>query len=214
MRRLPALPLVEGLEHLRFRCSGCGNCCRDLRVAVTHLDVARLVNATGELPQALTSWLGPDEVDMSGEPESFVELSVGRRLLVLARKDGACRWLSDSQRCRVYAARPYDCRAYPLSIEPDDQGASARLSLLSLTTCDEAGPSAVALPEPESETPRGLVAADDARWRELEEYQALVARWNRLARHRRRFGHRARGALEFFEFIGLRVGAERRITEA
>lgn len=203
VRRLPALPLVHGLENLSFRCSGCGNCCRDLRVAVTHLDVARLVAATGEAPAALTSWLGADDVDRNGEAASFVELNVGPRLLVLAQRDGACRWLDEAQRCRVYAARPLDCRAYPFSIDSDAGGVSARLSLLALTSCDEVAGSAPNPLSPSSESCERLRAQDDARWRELEAYQALVARWNRLARHRRRLGHRARGAVDFFEFLGL-----------
>lgn len=201
--RALSLPIVDGLEHLGFRCTGCGNCCRDLRVTVTHLDVARLQVATGEAAAALVDWLAPDDVDMTGEPESFVELNVGRRLMVLAQTAGACRWLDESFRCRVYAARPSDCRTYPFSIEPRADGTTATLSLLTFTSCEPKADGAIDVGADAQPSARVLTQGDDDRWRELTRYQELVARWNRLARHRRRLGHRARAAAEFFEFLGL-----------
>ncbi len=69
---------------LTFVVTGCGNCCKSLRVAVTCFDVARLAASTAVLPRELVTWIAPDHVDMTGEPESFVELSEGRRLLVLS----------------------------------------------------------------------------------------------------------------------------------
>lgn len=197
-----SLPLVEGREHLDFRCTGCGNCCRDLRVAVTHRDVARLAGATGEPVHALVDWLAPDEVDMSGEPGSFVELSLGRRLMVLAHRAEQCRWLDESFRCRVYAARPIDCRLYPFSIEPCPDGNSIALSLLSFTSCDSPGTADLEPPQSDSISERALALRDEARWSELTEYQGLVARWNRLARHRRRLGRSVGGPAEFFRFLG------------
>jgi Fe-S-cluster containining protein len=172
-----------------FRCTACGNCCRDLRVAVTALDVARLGAATSLAPSELVDWLGPDHVDMTGEPDSFVELSEGRRLMVLRHRDGACTQLGSDNRCRVYAARPRDCRAFPF-----DFGAPAgnpteprRLSLLPLPVperCDYAFDGA--------NDEAALALEDQTRWDELRDYQALVSRWNRRAWHRRRL-HRVPG---------------------
>ena len=59
------------MDALSFRCTGCGNCCRNLRVALTALDVKRLAAATGKATPTLVEWLAPDTVDMSGEPGSF-----------------------------------------------------------------------------------------------------------------------------------------------
>jgi Fe-S-cluster containining protein len=169
-----------------FRCTACGNCCRDLRVAVTALDVARLASATGVAPAALVDWLGPDAVDMIGEPDSFVELSEGRRLMVLRQVDGACTQLGADNRCRAYAARPRDCRAFPFdfSAPPASQDAPRRLVLLPLQRCD------YALDGANDEA--ALALEDQTRWDELSVYRALVARWNRRAWHRRRL-HRSAG---------------------
>lgn len=192
-----ALPVVRGLEHLSFRCTGCGKCCRGLRVAVTHHDVRRLVEATGEVCSSVVAWLTPDEVDMTGEPESFVELANGRRLMVLAQVSGACRFLDDAERCRVYDARPRDCRAFPFHLEPESDGVGQRLSLLALVECDHARDGAV--------DPARVALDDRRRWEELAEYQTFVARWNRLARHRQRLRRRLGTADDFFAFLGLRA---------
>ena len=172
-------------------------------MAVTHRDLARLAVATGEPAAALVEWLGPDDVDMSGEPASFVELNVGRRLMVLAHSTGQCRWLDESLRCRVYAARPVDCRSYPFSIEPREDESSLALSLLSFVSCDPRDDTPADDVPSEAASAVALTEQDAERWRELSEYQALVARWNRLARHRRRLGHGVRGAPEFFRFLDL-----------
>jgi Fe-S-cluster containining protein len=179
---------------LRFRCTGCGNCCRSLRVAITAHDLLRLVRATGRDAGELVAWLEPDAVDMAGEPESFVELSEGRRLMVLAQESGACRLLGSDDRCLAYSARPRDCRTFPFDLgAPAARASSSRLSLLPLVGCDYAddGDNDVAV----------LEAEDAARWRDLQSYQALVARWNRRAFHRRRLHKSIGAAAAFLDFI-------------
>jgi Fe-S-cluster containining protein len=191
-RRLPLLP---GARHLAFRCNGCGDCCRAVRVAITHHDLLRLALGLARPPASFVAWLAPDEVDMTNEPGSFVELRAGRRLMVLAQSAGACHLLDPSQRCSAYAQRPLDCRLYPHDVDRDATGAIVGLGRLDPNGCgDEAGPPA-SMDE--------LGAIDEQRWRELGEYQSRVARWNRLARHRRRFRRPLGDAGEFIAFLGL-----------
>jgi Fe-S-cluster containining protein len=181
------------MEPLSFRCTGCGNCCRSLRVAVTAADVTRLAHATGKRAEELVDWLPPEAVDMTGEPGSFVELSEGRRLLVLAQREGACRLLGADDSCSAYAARPLDCRAFPFDFERarGDQG-RGRLRLLPLVGCDHA--------QDGEHTRSAVQAIDDERWRALTDYQARVAEWNRLAKRRRRLGHRVGSGEAFLSF--------------
>lgn len=186
--------LEAAAEALEFRCTSCGECCRRHRAAVTSFDVARLITATGRAAGELVAWLAPDEVDMTGEPESFVELSDGRRLLVLAQTSGACSLLGTDNLCSVYAARPLDCRAFPFDFEPIQRdGVSVRrLKLLPLSHCDYAH---------DGQQNLAQIAAEDAtRWQELTRYQTLVAHWNRLARHRRRLHHRLGTGADFLAF--------------
>jgi Fe-S-cluster containining protein len=182
--------LVEALD---FRCTACGNCCRALRVAITARDALRLATATGAAPNELVDWLAPDAVDMTGEPESFVELSSGRRLLVLLQRQGACALLGQDNRCGAYAARPRDCRAYPFDLAraPDASG-KRRLSLLPLDGCEYA--------EDGAQDRASIEAEDDARFHELLEFQTHIAAWNRAAKHRRRLGHAVGGGDAFLAF--------------
>jgi Fe-S-cluster containining protein len=153
------------------------------------------MHATGESASTLVEWLAPAEVDMTGEPGSFVELAEGRRLMILARRSGVCRFLDAENRCTVHASRPLDCRLFPFDPRVSAQGRLRRLRVLPLDDCDYALDG--------SNDERAIVADDRARWAALAEYQALVARFNRRARTRKRLGKRMGNAAEFLSFLGL-----------
>ena len=181
------------MDPLAFRCTGCGNCCRNLRVALTAADLSRLSAATGQPATALVEWLAPEAVDMTGEPSSFVELGEGRRLMVLAQQAGACVLLGPDDRCRAYDARPLDCRAFPFDFE--DEGAAQgrrRLRLLPHAGCDHAHDG--------TQDAAALAKLDELRWQALRDYQACVQSWNRRARQRRRLGHRIGSDEDFLSF--------------
>ncbi len=193
--RGPSLPLVRGAEHLAFHCNGCGACCRELRVTLTHHDLARLSRGLGRAAATLVDWLAPDGVDMSDEPGSFVELRRGRRLMVLRHADGACHLLDDAGRCTAYAHRPQDCRLFPFDLERDEQGRASGLARLPLPGCgDDSGP---------AHELATIDADDQRRWTELAQYQARVARWNTMARHRRRFRLPLEDTAAFLTFLAI-----------
>lgn len=193
MHDFPVLRIVDGTAHLSFQCTGCGACCKTLRVAVTHHDLARLSAQLQAEPASLVEWLTPDAVDMTGEPGTLVELRQGRRLMVLAQRDGACRFFGADARCQVYAARPRDCELFPFHLDRAPGRDAARLSLLELHGCDYGRDG--------SNEPSALLDADARRWRELEEYQARVAVWNRLSKHRARLRRAAGTADDFLAFL-------------
>ena len=141
------------------------------------------------------AWLAPGEVDFATEAESFVEFPGGPRLMVLAHEHGGCRLLRADGSCGAYAARPLDCRVYPFVLERDDERRVTRLALFDAQGCGERGA--------ELESLEALEREDTGRWSALAEYGAVVARWNRLARHRARLRHRAHGEREFFRFVGV-----------
>jgi Fe-S-cluster containining protein len=183
----------------RFRCTECGDCCRRHRVPLTAKDLARLGGATGEPLASLVDWLAPADVDMTGEPESFVVLREGRRLPVLAFRGDACRFLDAANRCGVYDARPACCRTFPLELDvPEGDGAPARSE----------GPRRLAVLQG-AECPGEFDAAPDAiriagalarRQEELEEHVALVAAWNRRQRRFGLAGRPAEGAESFLRY--------------
>ena len=166
----------------RFRCTGCGDCCRLHRVPLTASDLARLVRATALPAPALVDWLAPEQVDMSGEPESFVLLPLGRRLPVLAHaaavretSESACRLLTANQ-CSVYAARPACCRTFPLELDDAVESGKRRLTVLPDARC----PGSFDGLDVSNEALRRL----DERSAELRHHIDLVREWNQRQRRR------------------------------
>ncbi len=87
-------------EGLHFQCTGCGDCCTGATgyVWVSVADVERLALHVG-LP--------------IGEFGRRCLRRIGRRLALLERAaTGDCVFL-DGRHCRVYEARPAQCRRYP-----------------------------------------------------------------------------------------------------
>jgi len=183
--------MASGLHLARLRCTGCGECCRGLRVPLTFADLARLQAFTGALAEELVQWESPERVDIAGEPSSLVLLPEGRRVMLLRQREGACQFLDDARRCTVHAARPAACRAYPLHATLGARGGVRRLRVLRGIECpyDLAGPPALA-----------NVRRDQAELqRELVQHHQSVLAWNRGQEHRRRLGKRLAPAAELFQ---------------
>lgn len=174
----------------RIRCRGCGDCCRTVRVPLTHRDLERLIAASGLAAAAIAEWLAPDDIDMTGEPGSFVRLRPGRRLLVLRHLGGGCRFL-EGDRCSVYAARPRCCAAFPHDLDESGVGAPAVVGL-------DGAPCRIASPPDEAAVRDGILALQA----ELVEYLALVGAYNRRQRRRERLGRLAEPAERFLAFLG------------
>jgi Fe-S-cluster containining protein len=194
--------MASGLGHLSFRCTSCGNCCRDLRVPLTALDLRRLVDATALSAAQIVDWLPSHAVDLTGEPGSLVVLDppTGRVLMTLAQRGGACRFLGSDQRCGVYQARPGNCRTYPFTPTFGRRGGLRRLRLLSGTNCESARDA--------HNDPHALREADARRWAEQQSFLEQISLWNRAQRHRTLLGHRRHGAREFLEFLGFPGSAD------
>ncbi len=84
-----------------FTCRACGACCRwEGCVLLRDADVTRLAEAVGLSERSFI--------------RRYTRLAPNRRELSLAeRDDGACVFL-EARRCRVYAARPRQCRDFPV----------------------------------------------------------------------------------------------------
>ncbi len=180
---------------LKFRCTGCGNCCKDPLLPLTPDDVRRISARTGDGAKDIVRWADRHGIDMDDEPEAFATLRQGKRVMVLRHSGGACRYLGEDNRCSIYSSRPLGCRVYPFDPEFTKQGKLRRLKIVEATEC-----------------PYELDGDNDVdELRELDEsYQAAharynekVAEWNREQTRRKRSGRAAQTASEFFEFLGL-----------
>jgi Fe-S-cluster containining protein len=180
---------------LSFHCTGCGNCCREPLLPVTDLDLRRLMEHTRRPPGELVRWITSRQIDLDDEPEAFVRLREGRRVMTLRQVRSGCIFLDPNQRCKVYAARPLGCRVFPFDTKFDKLGKIRRLELIQATDC------------PYELTGKQSIAAIRVQQRkfldEVDAYQAKIAAFNQLQRKRRQAGRALLTSRDFFWFLGL-----------
>jgi Fe-S-cluster containining protein len=84
----------------QFQCSGCGECCRwGGAVLLEDTDIPVLAAHLGLSEQAFI--------------DRHTRLAPNRRqLALLDQSDGSCEFL-EGNRCRVYEARPVQCKTFP-----------------------------------------------------------------------------------------------------
>jgi Fe-S-cluster containining protein len=180
---------------LRFRCTGCGNCCRDPLLPLTDGDVRRITRRTGDSAADIVTWVDRDGIDMDDEPEAFVMLRQGKRVMVLRHERGGCRYLGEDARCTIYTSRPLGCRIYPFDPDFSSKGKLVRLKIVEATPCPY---------ELDGENdPVALRELDDRYQQAHWDYNDKVAEWNRAQTVRKRAGGAAQTAREFLSFLGL-----------
>jgi Fe-S-cluster containining protein len=187
--------VAPGEKYFKFRCTGCGNCCKEPLLPLTDGDIKRVVRHTGEASHELVRWVDRNGIDMDDEPEAFVTLPQGKRVMVLRHAGGGCRYLGSDDRCTIYNHRPLGCRIFPFDPSYADGGKLRRLKLIQATDC---------LYELDGDNDQDKVrvlhgkhiAATDA-------YQAKVATWNQRQADRKRSGKPTESASAFFDFLGI-----------
>jgi Fe-S-cluster containining protein len=195
-----------GSKHLRFRCTGCGNCCKEPLLPLTDADVRRISRRTGDPARDIVRWVDRHGIDMDDEPEAFAILRQGKRVMVLRHERGGCRYLGEDNRCTIYSSRPLGCRVFPFDPDFSKNGTLRRLRIVTAT----------------EECPFELDGNNDVdEIRDLDEryrdahahYNSRVAEWNREQRKRRRAGKAAQTASEFLTFLGLGDRAKEMATK-
>jgi len=186
---------VSGERFLKFRCTGCGNCCKDPLLPLTDQDVARIERRVGAAAETFVRWVDRNGIDMDDEPEAFVRLRQGKRVMIMRQGRGGCHFLGADDRCTIYAHRPLGCRVFPFDPTYNKDGKLRRLTLIQATDCQyeldgKNDPDAI----------RGLHERHEAA---TAAYQGRVAEWNREQTRRVRRGGAAQTAREFLSFLGL-----------
>lgn len=184
-----------GAHYLKFRCTGCGNCCKDPLLPLTDQDVRRISRHTGDSAKDIVRWVDRHGIDMADEPEAFVRLRQGKRVMVLRHEGGGCRYLGDDDRCTIYSARPLGCRIYPLDPEVRRDGKPRRLRIVKATECPYELDGKNDLED--------LLDLDDRYQTAHHDYNDRVAEWNAAQDRRRRAGKAAQTASEFLAFLDL-----------
>jgi len=186
---------VPGSQFLKFRCTGCGNCCREPLLPLTDQDVRRIAQRTGDRPRDIVRWVDRNGIDMDDEPEAFAMLRQGKRVMVLRHQNGACRYLGEDARCTIYSSRPLGCRVYPFDPDFDRRGKLVRLRIVKATECPYELDGKNSVDE--------IRELDDTYQAAHRDYNERVAEWNREQTRRKRRGLSPQTAAEFLGFLGL-----------
>ncbi len=106
---------VSSRQAIRFSCSGCAACCKNVKdsIALEPLDAFRIIQHKRK--SGCTDI--PD--DILWEIAELKDLSRGFPVFILrtVNDSGVCTLLKDD-RCTIYPARPRACRLYPFTAEP------------------------------------------------------------------------------------------------
>lgn len=172
---------------LNFRCTCCGDCCREPIVLLTDEDVRRVMKYTGQAAPEVASFYKPDEIDWGLENDGWVQFSSGPHIMGLIRSEDGCQYLQEDDRCGIYEHRPVTCRRYPFDVEFDE---NEELSLLSISDSVECPYELDGQNSPEQ-----IVALCEWETEEEEPYFELVRSWNAKSKRG--------GPKRFFAHLGL-----------
>ncbi len=160
-------------KFLKFRCTGCGNCCRGTYILISDSDLQRLTAGTGRAAKDIVRFVKEGDVAFDKRHPWWVKLDNRRVVMALRWEKGACTFLDDDNRCTVYEHRPLVCRVHPFNVTltDEDRGGVAKLSLSRLTLCPHEWDG--------HETKRNLGAMERRFWDEGAIYSEKVRAWNR-----------------------------------
>ena len=158
---------------LKFRCTGCGNCCKGTYICVTDADARRLAEGTGRPLHEIVRFAHEDEVELAKRHGWWVRFARRRGVMVLRWRRGRCIFLDDADRCTVYAHRPLVCRLHPfdVTLAGVDTGGVEKLTMSRVTECPHEWDG--------HETKRHLGLLERMLWRDNHRYVEKIERWNR-----------------------------------
>ena len=178
-------------RYLKFRCTGCGNCCRDTIVCITDADVRRISEGTGTSPLAFVRFYGHDEIAMSDNDPSWVRLNKGRRVMALKKTRDRCVFLENStNRCTIYEHRPVTCRDHPFNLTFAASGALEKISLSRIVKCPHQWDGDIQR--------RELRRINDWNEQQQETYVSKIQAWHKVKTGRRT-------GKKFLRFLGFEV---------
>lgn len=179
---------IDWRRNLRFRCTGCGKCCRETVVLVTDQDVVRLSDGTGMAAERIVRFFRPEELVMEPRHPFWVEFTTGRAVMGLRWDQGHCQFLGADNLCTVYASRPVTCREYPFNVVHSGDGKVRSVEIEHAVECPGEMDGRNRLRDV-----RAVVAWNEA---QSAEYVAKVRTWNR-----RKEGRKTRPG--FLSHLGL-----------
>ena len=172
---------------LNFRCTCCGNCCREPIVLVTDEDIRRIIAHTAQEAADVVRFYKPAEIEWSKKQPGWIKFRSGRHIMGLRRNRQGCQYLGGDDLCTIYEHRPITCRRYPFDVEMDGGGDIELLSISQSVECPY---------ELDGHNTLGQIKAL-CEWEEKEEtpYYDKVEVWNKQKKDR--------GKRKFLKHLGF-----------
>jgi Fe-S-cluster containining protein len=106
---------------IRFKCTGCGDCCRHVKetVPVDSQDAFYLTKHLRDL--GMDIYCVDQFLEQYAEPALLDECGFFVYFLKSVGKDNACIFLKDN-RCSVQEVKPLACKLYPFMVDPNESG--------------------------------------------------------------------------------------------
>ena len=185
------MALQDWPKYLKFRCTSCGNCCRDTVVCITDADIQRIIDGTGKSPLKFVRFYTHDEVSMSTNDPLWVKFNDHKAVMALRSIVDRCVFLDDDTNlCTIYEHRPVTCRDHPFNVTFSDTGAVEKISLSQIVKCPHAWDGNISR--------RELRRVQTCNERQEEIYLKKVREWNRS-----KTGQKTRPG--FLRFLGFSV---------
>jgi Fe-S-cluster containining protein len=155
--------------------------------------VKRISAHTGAKPAEFVKWVDRKGIEMDDEPEGFVSLRQGKRVMVLKHERGGCRYLGEDNRCTIYTARPLGCRIFPFDPTFRKDGKLLHLKLIQATDCKY---------ELDGKNDVKAMRKLHERYEQAAEvWEDKIAVWNKQQTARKRKGQAAGTAKTFLKFL-------------
>ncbi len=161
----------EWEKFLNFRCTCCGNCCREPIVLITDEDIRRIQKHTGQPADKIADFYPPSDIEWSLDNPGWIKLDSEWHIMGLVREEDGCQYLQDDDRCGIYEHRPVTCRRYPFDVEIGEDNELTLLGINDSVECPY---------ELDGQYSKGDIEALVA-WEDAEEqpYFKLVEAWNK-----------------------------------
>lgn len=156
---------------LKFRCTGCGNCCKGTYICITDADARRLADGTKQPLERFVRFAREDEVALAKRHGWWVRFARRRGVMVLRWRRGRCIFLGDGDRCTAYEHRPLVCRLHPfdVTLTGEDTGGVEKVSMNRVTACPHEWDG--------HETRRNLGLLERMLWRDSGRYVDKIDGW-------------------------------------
>ena len=117
---------VTPSDKIRFRCTLCGACCRNVKetVPVDCKDAFYLTKHLRDL--GMDIYCVDQFLEQYAEPALLDECGFFVYFLKSVGEDNSCIFLKDN-RCSVQEAKPLACRLYPFMVDPNESGSFSYL---------------------------------------------------------------------------------------